>query len=129
MSPVSRGRKAKRRKSSGRKAVRPLVSVPDECACPACTGAGFDQLGLMDQLLVAAADLDDSEDPLDAEFIGAAFMSIGARDELRFQQALVDGFIPEFEARASSAALSMLLAIDSVAEGRAGAAASAAADR
>ena len=129
MSPVSRGRKAKRRKSSGRKAVRPLVSVSDECACPACTGVGSDPLGLMDQLLVAAADLDDSEDPLDAEFIGAAFMSIGARDEPRFRQALIDGFIPEFEARASSAALSMLLAIDSVAEGRAGAAASAAADR
>jgi hypothetical protein len=56
-------------------------------------------------------------------------MSIGARAGEGFEEALIGGLIPEFEARATSAALGMLLAIGSVAEDRAGKAASAAADR
>ena len=56
-------------------------------------------------------------------------MSIGAVAGESFEEALVGGFIPEFEARASPEALAMLLAIGSVAEDRAGKAASAAADR
>ena len=80
-------------------------------------------------MIAAAADLAESEDPLDAELVGATLMSIGARAGEGFEEALIGGFIPEFEARANSEALAMLLAIGSVAEGRAGKEASAAADR
>ena len=130
MSPVSRGRKGKRSKKSARRPALPYVlSAPGECECPLCSGADFDLRRLIDGLIAAAADLTESEDPLDAEIVGAALMSIGARAGEGFEEALVGGFIPEFEARASSEALAMLLAIGSVAEDRAGKAASAAADR
>jgi len=131
MSPASRGRKGKQNKKSTRRPALPYaVAAPDECDCPACSGADFDPQRLIDELIAGAADLVGSEDPLDAEVVGATFMSIGAvAGEEEFEEALVGGFIPEFEARASSQALAVLLAIGSVAQGRAGKAASVAADR
>jgi hypothetical protein len=63
---------------------------------------------IIDELTAGAVDLAGFEDPLDV---------------------LVGGFIPQFEARGSTEALAMVLAIGSVAQGRAGKAASAAADR
>jgi Plasmid pRiA4b ORF-3-like protein len=130
MSPVRRGRKGKQNKKSTRRPALPdVLSTVDECDCPACSGADFDPQRLIDELIAGAADLVESEDPLDAEIAGATFVSIGAVAGKEFEEALVGGFIPEFEARASSEALVMLLAIGSVAPGRAGKAAWAAADR
>lgn len=130
MSPVSRGRKAKRRKSSGRRNARPLINNTFEtCDCPSCSGLGFDPQRLIDGLLAAASDLARSEDPFEAEVMGASFMSIGESAGESFADALIDGFIPAFESRASREALATLLAIGSIAPGRAGLAASAAADR
>ncbi len=130
MSPASRGRKGKQNKKSTRRDVPPgVLGGPDECDCPACSGADFDPQQLIDELIAGATDLVESEDPLDAEVVGAEFVSIGALAGEQFEEALIGGFIPQFEARASSQALAMLLAIGSVAPGRAGKAASVAADR
>ncbi len=130
MSPVSRGRKGKQNKKSVRRSTLPDVfGAPDECDCPACSGADFDPQRLIDELIAGAADLVGSSDPLDAEVVGATFLSIGAVAGEAFEEALVGGFIPEFEARASSQALAVLLATGSVAQGRAGKAAWAAAGR
>lgn len=130
MSPVSRGRKRKATKKSIRRST-PLavIGMPDECDCPACSGEDFDPQSLLDELIAGGANLIRSEDPLDAEIAGAAFLGIGTAAGESFEEALVDGFIPQFEARATPEALAMLLAIGSVAQGRAGRAASAAADR
>src|SRR6266545_1047290 len=120
MSPVSRGRQGRRnkKKSTRRTAPPDVFDAPDACDCPACSGEDFDPQQLIDELVAGAADLAGCDDPLEAEIAGAAF-----------EEALVDGFIPEIEARATAGALAMLLAIGSVAQGRAGKEASAAADR
>jgi len=106
-----------------------LFLAQDECDCPSCSGEDFDPQQLIDELTAGAADLLVSEDPLDAEITGAAFVSIGQLAGKAFEEALVGGFVPAFEAKATAEALAMLLAIGSVAEGRARNAASAAADR
>jgi hypothetical protein len=106
-----------------------MVNARGDCDCPSCSGADLDPLWLVDELLAAAADLSACEDPLDAELVGAAVMSIGAGDSESFEEALIGGLIPEFQARANPAALALLLAIGSVADGRAGKEAAAAAAR
>ncbi len=79
MSPVSRGRKGKQNKKSARRSALPDVfDGADVCDCPACSDADFDPQRLIDELVVGAADLVESEDPLEAEVAGAAFVSIGA---------------------------------------------------
>lgn len=80
-------------------------------------------------MVAGGASLVEAEDPLEAEIVGAALLSIGALAGEGFEEALTDGFIPEIEARATPEALAMLLAIGSVAEGQAAKAASVAADR
>jgi hypothetical protein len=128
MSPVSRGRKGKRKNKSARRPALPFVlRAPDECDCPSCSGAGFDPQRVIDEVISAAADL--SEDPLDAELVGATWLSIGVRAGEGFEEALIGGIIPEIEARANSEALALLLAVGSVADDRAGKEASAAAGR
>jgi hypothetical protein len=130
MSPASRGRKGKQSKNSTRRTVLPEVpSAADECDCPGCSGVDFDPQQLIDELIAGAADLVESEDPLDAQVVGAAFVSIGALAGEAFEEALIGGFIPQFEARATTDALAMLLAIGSVAQGQAGKAAAVAAER
>jgi hypothetical protein len=130
MSPASGGRKGKQNKKSTRRDALPgVLGGPDGCDCLACSGADVDPQQLIGDLIAGATDLVESEDPLDAEVVGAAFVSIGALAGEQFEEALIGGLIPQFEARASSQALTMLLAIGSVATGRAGKAASVAADR
>lgn len=127
---MSRGRQGKKNKKSTRRPALPdLFGTQDECDCPSCSGEDFDPQRLIDELTADAGDLVGFEDPLDAEIAGAAFVSIGEMAGEVFQDALVGGFIPQFEARGSAEALAMVLAIGSVAQGRAGKAASAAADR
>lgn len=126
---MSRGRQGKKNKKSTRRPALRLFGTQDECDCPSCSGEDFDPQRLIDELTADAVDLVGFEDPLDAEIAGAAFVSIGEMAGEAFEDALVGGFIPQFEARATTEALAMVLAIGSVAEGRAGKAASAAADR
>jgi hypothetical protein len=126
MPSANRGRNSKRNNRSNRLRTVP-AAIP--CDCPACSGEDLDPRQLIDDLIVGAADLLDSDDPLDAEIVGAAFVAIGTLAGDGFDEALVGGFIPEIEARATSEALAMLLAIGSVAEDHAGRAALTAADR
>ncbi|MBB4957916.1 plasmid pRiA4b ORF-3 family protein [Micromonospora polyrhachis] len=131
MSPVSRGRKGQSKKRAQRRSV-PLVVVgdPDPCDCPGCSGEEVDREQLLDGLLAGGVELLDTDDPLDAEMVGASFLATVMAAEPDFEEPLVDGLIPSFEARATPEALAMLLAIGSVArDGRVGKAASAAADR
>src|SRR5215218_17950 len=133
MSPVSRGRKGKNKNKTAKSARQPAAldrfSAPDTCECPACSGEDVDPRRLIDEVLTGAADLVGSADPLEAEIAGSVFVSIGALAGEEFTEALVDAFIPEFEARARPEAVAMLLAIGSVAPDPVGKAASAAADR
>ncbi len=130
MSPVSRGRKRKPNKKSNRRPVAlSLVDNSDVCDCPACSGADLDPAELIDELLAGAVEVVESEDPLDAETLGAAFVSICAMAGDGFEDALIEGFIPQFEARANAEALAMLLAIGSVGSDEARLAARLAADR
>ncbi len=130
MSPVSRGRKGKQNKRPNRRtSALSLVGAPDQCDCPACTGNDLDSRQLIDDMVAGAADVLESQDPLDAEVLGAIFVSIGAMVGDGFDEALIDGFIPEFEERADREALAMLLAIGSVASDEARKSAQLAADR
>ena len=54
MSPVSRGRKGKRKNRSARRPAPPFVlSAPDECECPSCSGADFDPQQVIDEMIAA----------------------------------------------------------------------------
>jgi Plasmid pRiA4b ORF-3-like protein len=128
MSPVSRGRKGRRNKKPARRSVQlELLDFGDECHCPECSAVDPQQV--IDDLLADAVDLVGLEDPLDAEIAGAAFVSIGAAAGEAVDEVLIDGFIPQFEARASAEAVAMMLALGSVVPGRAAKAAWTAADR
>ncbi len=128
VSPVSRGRKGKQKKSTRRTRLV-SVSAADECGCPACTGADFDPERLIEDLIESAAELVEAEDPLEAEIAGAAIVALGAPVGAMFQEALAGGFVPAFEASGGTGAVAMLRAIGAVQPGPAGAAAVAAADR
>ncbi|MGQ0779378.1 MAG: plasmid pRiA4b ORF-3 family protein [Pseudonocardiales bacterium] len=130
MSPTSRGRKGRKKTKSTRRPARPdAVGARDTCDCPVCSGEEFDPQQLIDDLLAGAEELIGAEDPLDTEIAGAAFVSIGNVAGDMFEEALVNGFIPQFEDQAGGAALTMLLAIGSVTEGRACQAAAETANR
>lgn len=102
----------------------PEFDAPDGCDCPACSGTDFDLDQMVDAL---TAELIEFEEPLDAEVAAAMLVSVGTSLGDPFEQALVDRLIPEFEARATTGSLAMLLAIAAVAPGPRGQAASAAA--
>jgi len=133
MSPVSRSRRGRQNKQSKRSTRRPappaVVGRLEECDCPACAGEGLDPQQLIDAVIAAAADLVELDDPLDAEVLGAAFLSIGAGAGEAFEEVLVGGFVPQLEARATTEALALLLAVGAVAGGRGGKEASVAAER
>lgn len=127
---MSRGRKAKKNKPSDRQRALPtLFGVQDECDCPSCSGEDLDPRQLVDEIAASAINLVAFEDPLDAEIIGATFVSMIGTVGGAFEKLLIDGFIPEFEAPASREALALLLAIGSVTGDGAERAAAAAVDR
>ncbi|MDQ3576148.1 MAG: plasmid pRiA4b ORF-3 family protein [Actinomycetota bacterium] len=109
--------------------VRALSAVPAECDCPGCSDPDFDPGTLIDDLLAGADGLLSVDDPLEPELLGAGLMTIGEGAGEGFAEALVEGMIPEFEARGTPAALAMLLAIGSATDGPVEMAASAAAAR
>lgn len=97
--------------------------------CAAGTDAEFDPQEAITVLTKDLAELLESDDPVDAELIGALLLAIVTSASRSPDQALIDYFIPMLEARGTRVAQAMLLAISAVAEGTAGAAAQAAADR
>jgi hypothetical protein len=141
MSPVSRGRKNKKDKKTPKRsesldlfnapAELTKPPAPDECDCPVCSGDGddLDPQQLIDQLAGDAGELLAIEDPLEAELAGSAFASMGAILGEGFQEAVVGGFIPAFEAQGSAESSALLLAIGSVSGGEVGEAALSAVDR
>jgi len=130
MSPVSRGRKPKKRtKSVGRPAPVSLVADAEPCDCPACAGPPVELPELVDGMLAHMADGALPADPIMAEFGAALFVAMCELAGEEYEDALVDGFVPEFEARADPGALIMLLALGSVCGGRPGTAAADAARR
>jgi hypothetical protein len=53
-----------------------MVSAPDPCDCPSCSGADLDPQGVIDELMAVAAELTEIQDPLDAELVGASVMTV-----------------------------------------------------
>ncbi len=129
MSPVSRGRKG-RRKASNRSGSRyRLVGEEQSCDCPACTGDG-DELGqVVGGLITMGQLLLDVEDPTEVEVAGAGLTTLDGLEDEAFEQTFVGQTLSGLEAAAGGPALAILLAIGSVAPGRAGTAAQAAAGR
>jgi hypothetical protein len=127
MSPVSRSRKPKKGKKPARRSAP--VSPVEPCDCPACSDENVDLSVVVDGILADASDLVVVADPLEAEFGAAMFVAMGELAGDGFEDAMVDGFVPEFESRADTPALIMLSAFGSVCDGRVGKAATAAADR
>ncbi len=125
MSPVSRVRRPKQRRTRG---AQLRVVDPGACDCPDCREPALDLQALLDGLLALGADLVDGDDALDAELIGASLASMRGEAGERFHDALVENCFPAWEAKATPNALALLLAIGSVAPGRLGKAATAAAD-
>jgi len=129
MSPVSRGRKGSRKKTPSRQ--RPLSIVPDTpeaCDCPVCTG-GVEPTELVNQLVADLGNLVEAEDPLEAELAGGTLAAIGLSGGEDSEAALIEGLIPQIEARANDAALGILIAVGSVMPDPVGGAASMAAAR
>lgn len=105
------------------------VGEQDGCDCPACSGPPASLSELVDEVLEDVPDDVEPVDPLSVEFGAAMFVATCALSGEGYEDALADVFVPEFESRASSAALLLLLALGSVCDGRAGDAASDAARR
>ncbi len=84
---------------------------------------------MIDDLLEDGAALLLAEDPVDVELAGALFVSSGETVGEAFEEVLLNGVIPAFEARATADAVAMLMAIGSVAGSDLAKAAWAAADR
>jgi hypothetical protein len=127
MSPVSRGRKGRSKKASGR---RRSASAHSVCDCPVCSGELPDReenvAELADGLIGTNAFLVDEGDPIGPELCGAMLVSFA---RWAGEDMLVDELIPTIEARGSRAALNLLAAAACVATGRLGTAAAEAAQR
>lgn len=126
MSPVSRGRKSKKRNRPGGPPVS-LVTDTEPCDCPACAGMPVELSELVDGILADVPDDDPLADPITAEFGAALVVAMCEMAGEEYDDALADGFVPEFESRAGTRALIMLLAFGSVCGGRAATAAADAA--
>jgi hypothetical protein len=127
VSPVSRGRKRPKSRSTGLRVVRPAQPVePEPCDCPACTGEDFDPQELIDDLIGGGTELLAAEDALEVEIFGAGFAAAGfvaggfVADDSVAGESVGDGFgmaetiVQAVEAAATPEALAVLLSLDSV---------------
>ncbi|HEY5858418.1 MAG TPA: plasmid pRiA4b ORF-3 family protein [Aldersonia sp.] len=127
---MSRFRKPKNRRPAPRDAGPfDVVDAPPTCDCPSCSGGDVDLTTLIDSLTQVGAKLATAEDPMDAEVAGAKILAAGSRIASEVEEVLVATVIPELEERGTADALAVLLAIASVADGRAAKSAAAAAER
>lgn len=113
MTPANRGRK------NNRPALTLVTTAPDERADQV-----VDTGELVNAALMSTDDLLLTEDPLNVEVIGAGLVSLSGSEA-----ALTARFVPEVEARGTSEALALLLAVGSVAGQELAEAASAAVGR
>jgi hypothetical protein len=130
MSPVSRGRKGKKTRRNRDLAL--VKGMPEACDCPACSGEDVDPTEMLDELLRNVETVTAGDDAFDAELAGALFVAVMMGDGADMMPIVVEDVLPQIEAKRNSAALSVLLAIASVAsevEKPLATAASAAADR
>jgi hypothetical protein len=81
------------------------------CDCPECSGAELNPQELIDGLIADAADLLSTDDPLDVELFGAAFISAGELAGEGFDEALAVGIVPAVAEFATPEALAVLLAL------------------
>jgi len=105
-----------------------LPGAQPDCDCPACLGeVDFDQVFL--DMLNGVEQLADSEDPLNAELLGAGLTALVTTAGEKTVSAFVQMVVPRLEAAADTRALALLTAIGAVASdaGRPVAAAAAAA--
>ena len=117
MSRASRSRREQSKRTSVRADLSPIVGVPERCDCLACSGEDVDPAQMVAELLDGVATLAESEDPLDAELAGAAFVAIVTVTGIELVPAFVQVLIPQIEARSGSDALALLLGIGSVTAG------------
>lgn len=119
VSPVSRGRKRPKSRQTGMRVIRPVQpAAPEPCDCPACTGGEFDPQELIDDLIADAAELLTVDDPLDAELFGASLLAVNDLAGEEFAAVFAEGLA----AVGPEKSLAVLLALDSVAEEKPGAA-------
>jgi len=119
MSPVSRGRKPRNARSnrSGQRILSVVPALPEECDCPACSGASgaeADPRVLVGDLAADFAELRELDDPMAAELSGASLVAAGELAGEEFTEALAEGIVPALEQLSTPESLGVLLAIDAV---------------
>ena len=118
VSRANRGPLGKQNAKTARRTDLTVVrGVPETCDCPGCSGEDADPAQMLGELLDGVATLAECEDALDAELAGAALVAMVTVTGDELVPAFVQGFIPQVEAEPSSGALTLLLAIGSVASG------------
>lgn len=120
MSPASRGRRRKRnQRTSGRADLRLVQGGGglEECDCPVCSGEDVDGTPTFDEVFDGIGGLAASEDPIDAEWAGAAFVAMATATLDERARSFVQGFVSQVEAKRNTDAVAVLLAINSVATG------------
>jgi hypothetical protein len=136
MSPVSRGRKNKKRPSAkgpapatqaSRRALSSVPDIRDQSPWPQDDEAELRVLAA--DMLEMGTVLREDDDPLLAEVVGAAFAVLDDLTDSSAGTALLREMVPRLETTATGDALAVLLAVGSVAPGPVGAAAVAAAGR
>src|SRR4029450_8356709 len=109
MSPVSRGRKGKSKRKSGRGGDLTLVPGGRQvCDCPVCSGQDADLPEMLDDLLRDVEAAIPGDDALGAELAGAAFVAMVTTTGDGLVPMFVDTLIPEIEAKRNGAALALL---------------------
>ncbi|GAA2703551.1 hypothetical protein GCM10010429_09460 [Micromonospora olivasterospora] len=117
VSPVSRNRRRNGKKRTVRSgAPLAVVGAPEECDCPYCTGALPEPEQLAD-LLAQSVDIDALRDPLELEIAASMLLAIGTALGDDFDQALLQLFVPRFEAQSTPEARAMLAGIAAITEG------------
>ncbi|MEJ3744033.1 plasmid pRiA4b ORF-3 family protein [Actinomycetes bacterium KLBMP 9797] len=126
MSPASRGRQGKRKKTAGTRRYEPQVRTAIEpCDCPACSGEVAPE-EMAGDILDAAAELMAADDPLDAELLAAtiaASITVGGAEDDE-----IDAFVAQITAPGGPGAVVLSLGLGAVAPGRLGQEATKAAD-
>ena len=113
--PVSRGRKAKKRNKPAKR-IAPVspVAGTEPCDCPVCADPPVELSQLVDGILVGVRDDAPPEDLITVERGAALTVAMCEMAGEEYEDALVAGFVPEFESRAETGALVMLLGLGSV---------------
>lgn len=120
VSPVSRGRKNTSSRRTGQRVVRSVPVVPLEeefCDCPACSGEPLSLETLIEGLMASAADLLETEDPIEVELFGASLLAAGLAGDLISEEvkaALTGTVVPAVAEYANREAVAALLALDSM---------------